>query len=76
MAMFNSYVSHYQRVNPPSIPAIRKYRAADASPGDLAPGLAVMHAVIHRAAVATATASVEAAEQRRPQLVLEMAESA
>ena len=55
------------------IPAFHKDRAADASPGDLTPGLAVMHAVIHRAAVATATASIEAAEQRRAQLVLEMA---
>ena len=44
---------------------MHKYQAADASPGDLAPRLAVMHAVIHRAAMATATASVEAAEQRR-----------
>ena len=55
---------------------MHKYQAADASPGDLAPRLAVMHAVIHRAAMATATASVEAAEQRRAQLVLEIAESA
>ena len=48
------------------------HQGAEASPGDGSPGPAVMHAVIHRPAVAAAAAlGTEAAEQRRAQLLLE-----
>ena len=54
------------------LPPLSPDQGAEASPGDRSPGPAVMHAVIHRPAVAVAAAlSTEAAEQRRAQLLLE-----